>query len=205
MKFQFIADDLCFEVPWTQPDLFRLKLWHKQTWNPWPCRVKLQPFLYGDFWSSGADSASALSIWLETCEPWSTITSADWIELRTHLRRAFHVALDRYRLLLTLSVGESQTAQQLGELLLQAELEQSIGHLRPERVPARLDLIANMQTYRDGAPAGALAIDLDSSPTSQDFGGWHRHSHRYLETMGTWAAKGRVYYRPVLLNELLDW
>ncbi len=214
MNFQLIADDLVFEVPWTHPDLFRLKLWHKQIWTPWPCRIGLKPYLYGDFWSSGAESANSLSIWLETIVPWSAMTAADWRELRNHMRTAFQLALDRYRLLVILSVGEPHSAQRLGELVLQAEVEQSTAHLIREQVPARLDLIARLQMFRDGIAAGELAIESEAESESMvtngneagpDWGGWHRHSHRYLETIGAWAARGRVYYRPVLLTELLDW
>jgi hypothetical protein len=120
------------------------------------------------------------------------------------LRSAFQQAIERHRLLLHIGIGEPNSARRVGELILRAEVEESLAHLTTDLVPRRLELIATMQTDRNGVPGPALSVPCTEC-NSPSYGGWHLADASHLNGFAAQAARGRVFYKPVTLTELLQW
>lgn len=114
-----------YHLPWTRPDMDRLKLWYREMTIAFPSLEKdFHIFLFGKFWSSHAPNAGHVDLYVvpepsTSDEPTGMLTSA--IEI---VERGFQIGLADYRLGVDLAIATQEQLAGIHQQTLEIELEE---------------------------------------------------------------------------------
>jgi hypothetical protein len=203
-QFLYELDDLSFDLPWTKPDLYRLRLWFYDLVRTFPDSKNFDFHILGDYWSSGRPDAWSIVLFASTGEfaslhnEWPAGFAATVLDM---LRQAVSIGLERHRMLVEVSFSSPLAANKLHQQIQLAESgKQSAGESAVAFEP-RYEAFRHIRKSVNGGVERELDLEFNQKLTAGN-GTLYERSGLYERTLLEKASKGRVYYRPENLKEL---
>ncbi len=202
--FLYELDDLSFDLPWTAPDVYRLRLWFNDLVRKFPDSRNFDFQLLGDFWSSGQGDAWSIVLFvsaLDLPEPGNDLPVKMATRIRELFRNAVSLGLEKHRLLFELSFTAPDSAKRLFQIIQQVESGGEVPLDIGDAIGSRFEAFRRVTKTVNGL------VEFEKEPEFNnhvpcDQGALYERSGFYERTLLKKAAQGRVYFLPVSLNEL---
>lgn len=199
-NLRYVFRDAEYYLPWTRPDMQRLKLWYMDMVSEFPAiERECEIGLFGKYWSNYAPKTWHAELHLVPID--RAIQQDDFLALAASiLPVGYRTAIQEYRLAIDFSATELSRLQSLYDQFLDIELENrssidATGHSRSLGLPYRVDHHSE----------GSWSVILDHSSNraveaQPELVG--RAEPDYARTTAQIKNKNLIHFKPVSLRKL---